>query len=199
MARSTMSSLIQRVRDLASAYHDEYTIGDTAYWDDNQIQAALDRTRNEVIDEVIYPIRQVTSSGSADYRIYNSTYKNFENTTGGTATFYLRTADGARIGTANYTADYEIGRFEFGTTTAGSALYLTGNTYDPYAAAADIWGQKAAHVANRIDFSADGASFKASQMRAQYERMQAQFSSMSTTAGGVTTHTLRRDDINLLP
>lgn len=41
-------------------------------------------------------------------------------------------------------------------------------TYDLNAAAADIWEEKAAAVAHRMDFSADGGNYSASQQYEQY-------------------------------
>lgn len=197
MLRSTMGALVGRVRDLAAAPYDEYTVGDTVYWTDQQLQDALDRTRREIVDEAISPVRVIASSGSTEYRIYQSVGRNYEETDGGTARFYVRDANGTRLGTATYSVDYALGRVEFAATTGGSVLYLNGYVYDPYAAAADIWQQKAAHVASRFDFTADGASFKVSQLRTQYESMAARMESMATSGGGLQTGTLYRDDVTI--
>jgi hypothetical protein len=193
-----MYSLIQRVRDLTSAGDGDYTVGATAYWTDDQIQAALDRTRAEVIDEVLTTVPTVNSGGTVEYTIYESQWRNLETTTGGTAIHYLRTGNGARVGTALFTADYERGRYTFAASTGGSSLYLTARTYDLYAAAADIWRQKAAHVADRFDFTADGASFKASQLVAQYTDM-AKRADAKATFGGESAHTVTmfRDDVRV--
>ena len=43
-------------------------------------------------------------------------------------------------------------------------------TYDLNAAAADVWDEKAATVAQDYDYSADGASFSRSRVVEQYER-----------------------------
>ena len=68
-----------------------------------------------------------------------------------------------------------------------------------YAAAADVWGQKAGHVADRFDFTADGASFKASQLVEQYNRMATQMrrSASFGAGGGISTVTMFRDDVNI--
>lgn len=44
-------------------------------------------------------------------------------------------------------------------------------TYDLHAAAADIWEEKAANVAHRVDFSADGGSYSMSKLYEQYMAM----------------------------
>jgi len=41
-------------------------------------------------------------------------------------------------------------------------------TYDLHAAAADMWEEKAAAVAHKVDFAADGGNFKASNQYEQY-------------------------------
>ena len=41
-------------------------------------------------------------------------------------------------------------------------------TYAVYLAAVEVWTEKAATVASRFDFTADDASFKVSQLQAQY-------------------------------
>ena len=43
-------------------------------------------------------------------------------------------------------------------------------TYDLNAAAADIWGEKAAGLVGDFDFSADGGSYQRSQVAAQYQQ-----------------------------
>jgi hypothetical protein len=52
-------------------------------------------------------------------------------------------------------------------------------TYDLNAAAADIWQEKAAALVGRIDFSADGGTFSASQLHEQAKKQAAYFRSRS--------------------
>lgn len=199
-ARVGMTDLIQRVRELAAAGTADYTAAGTTFWSDDQIQAALDRACRDVRDEALAPRGEVNSGGTTEYKTYQSQYRSFEESTGGTAVLWLRVASGARVGTALYTADYEEGSFTFAASTGGSVLYLTGRTYDVYAAAADVWRQKAGHVADRFDFSADGASYKASQLMSSYEmRARACERLASFGAQGVQTVTLYRDDVNTWP
>lgn len=197
-ARTGMTSLIQRVRDLTSTGDGDYTVSAAAYWTDDQIQAALDRSRADVMDERLSVVSSVNAGGTAEYLIYQSEWRNLESTTGGTAIHYLRDATGARVGTALFTADYAAGRYTFATSTSGSTLYLNARSYDLYAAAADIWRQKAAHVADRFDFTADGASFKASQLVAQYTDMAKRAESRATFGGeSARSVTMYRDDVRV--
>jgi len=48
-------------------------------------------------------------------------------------------------------------------------------TYDLYAAAADIWEEKAARYAELFDFDADGGNYKRSQMIDQAMKMAARY------------------------
>jgi hypothetical protein len=195
MARSTMAELIARVRELAACSTSDYTLGTVAYWSDEHVQGALDRNRLDLYEQPLSPVPQTMASGTVEYRIYQAEWPNLESTQGGTAVFFLSSSTGARAGTANYSVDYLTGRIEFGANQGGTVWYLTARSYDVHAAAADIWRQKAGHVADRIDFSADGAQFKASQMVAQYERQAARLEARS--GGGVRTVTFTRDDVAL--
>jgi hypothetical protein len=194
MARVGMDSLIQRVRDHASCGESDYTIGVTSYWTDDQIQGHLDRNRESIRDEQLSIVSTVAADGTTEYYEYFSTAGNYEESTGGTAVLYLRDGTGSRISIGEYTPDYNNGRFVFAANTAGTVLYLTGESYDVEGAAADVWEQKAAHVADRFDFTADGASFTVSQMIRQYKDQAARLRAMSPSSG-ISSHTLQRSDI----
>ena len=196
MTRSTMYDLIQRVRTLTATNVGDYTVGNQSYWTDAQIEAVLDQNRLDFSDDLMTPLREINSGGTVVYYTHQAHYTDLETTSGGTAIMYVRDSTGARAGTANYSVDYRAGRVTFTATTGGTAYYMTGRSYDVYAAAADIWTLKAAHVAERFDFTADGASFKVSQLVAQYERQAASMRAKSRTGGMVTT-TMVRDDVAL--
>ena len=196
MTRSTMYDLIQRVRTLTATNVGDYIVGNQQYWTEAQIEAVLDQHRLDFSDDLLTPLREVNSGGTVVYYTYQSHYSDLEPTSGGTAINYLRDSTGTRAGTADYSADYRAGRVTFTASTGGTAYYMTGRSYDVYAAAADIWEMKAAHVAERFDFTADGASFKVSQLVAQYEKQAASMRAKSHT-GGLTTSTFVRDDVNV--
>lgn len=190
MARATLAGPIARVRELAAAGTADYT--------DDAIEAVLDRNRLDFADDRLVPLHETDSGGTVRYYVHSSRYRNLEATDGGTAVLYVRDASGARAGTASYGVDEAAGRVTFVADTAGTAYYLTGRAYDPYAAAAEVWRMKAVTVAERFDFSADGASFKASQLIEQYNKMADQCSSMATFgqgAAGLRTSTMVRDDL----
>lgn len=194
-----MADLIAEVRNLSAASTAEYSIGAIAYWTDDQIQGVLDANRKDIVDEALYGQVEYDNTGQPVYHEYRSQYRWLEETVGGTAIFYLRDSAGPRVGTADYTVDYRSGRVSLIPNTMGTVYYMTGRTYDVYAAAASIWRTKAAHVAQRFDFSADGASFKASQLRSQYLDMANELDKKATFGEntGVRSVTMYRDDVSL--
>lgn len=190
MTRSTLAVPIARVRELAAA--------GTADYSDDAIEAVLDRNRMDFADDVLSPLREYDSGGTVRYYMHQSQFRNLEATDGGTAVLYVRDATGTRAGTASYSVDTLAGRVTFVADTAGTVYYLTGRSYDLYAAAAEIWRQKAATVADRFDFNADGAAFQASQLMKHYQAMADQCSSMATFgsgAAGLRSSTMVRDDV----
>lgn len=196
--RSTLFDLIQQVRALTATNVNEYVLGSQSYWSNDQIGAVLDKYRLDFSADRLTPLPETNSGGTVVYYVHQAHFTNLESTAGGTAVLYVYDGTGARVGTANYTIDYNAGRVTFNANTGGEAYYLTGRSYDLYAAAADIWEMKAAHVAERFDFTADGASFKASQLITQYTA-QAQRCRAKSRTGGVTTGTLYRSDVNVAP
>ena len=197
MARTTMASLISTVRNLTATGTADYNIGTATYWTDDDIQAVLDDYRTDIYEERIeYVSSEMDSGGTARYYDYRLPYTYLETTDAGTAVFTIRNSGGTVIGTSDYTVDYNRGLIEFSSDTTGSARWVNGRSYDVYAAAAQIWNRKAGHVADRFDFTADGASFKASQLMAHYNAQAGEMRKRSTTFGVVMT-TMWRDDVNL--
>jgi hypothetical protein len=193
-ARAGMADLITQVRQLASCGSADYSASGSTFWTDDQLQAHLDRVRTEVWEESLTVVPLVNSGGTTTYTDYRMPYQWLEQTTGGTAVFIIQEPDGTRIGTASYSVDYTNGRVTFGADQAGSVRYVTARSYDVYEAAARVWESKAAHVADRFDFTADGASFRASQLVTQYNNMARMMRNQSTT-GGLRVTKMERTDI----
>lgn len=169
MARSGMSNLITELRGMTEAGTADYSVvgsaGTTYYWSDDSLQDVLDVHRKDVVFEQLqlYPVQ--VAGGSLSYQDYRSRFGYYEATTGGSAILYLQDSTGATIGTSNYTPDYRRGQFQFSANQAGTVYYLTGRSYDLYAAAADVWRRKASHVASAsFDFSTDNHSVSRSQV-----------------------------------
>lgn len=189
--RYTLALLVARVRELAAA--------GTADFSDDALEAVLDRNRLDFADDRLTPLAQ-NEGGTLRYYVHQSAWRNLEASDGGTAVIVLRNSARAVVGTADYSLDAAAGRVTFAADTGGSAFYLTGRSYDVYAAAAEVWRMKAATAAQRMDFAADGASFKASQLIEHCQEM-AEFCGSQATFGagavGLRTTTLVRDDLAL--
>lgn len=165
MARTGMADLITELRGMTEAGTADYSVSSTTYWSDNHLQDILDLHRMDIVWEQLSMYPTYITGGTLVYKDYRSSYGFLEATTGGTAILYIQDGTGATIGTANYTPDYRRGQFQFGSDQAGSVYYLTGRSYDLYAAAADVWRKKAAHYApTSFNFSTDNHSVSRSQV-----------------------------------
>lgn len=177
MARSTMTTLIQTVRGFAQAGTAEYTAGTVNYWSDDQIQEVLDRHRYEVRFDTLESFPVTTGGGTVQWFDYQSAYRWFESTDGGTVRFIVQDSTGSTI--TSYTAQPQRGLITFNSNTGGTVYNLTGFAYDVYGAAADIWTQKAAQYAVKIDFKTDNHEVRRSHIMQNIDSMIARYTSMS--------------------
>lgn len=163
MSRSGMADNIYRVRGLTYAGTAEYTLGTASYWDDNQIEQVLDRHRQDLVRHKLMREPNYIGGGSVVYTRLRSAYGFLETAASGTAVFVIEDSVGDNRGTATFTADYQLGIFDFSDDTGGTALYLTARSYDIYGAAAEVLEQWASREARCFDFSTDGQSFSVTQ------------------------------------
>ena len=161
--RSGMADNIARVRGLTYAGTAEYNLGTANYWDDNQIEQVLDRHRQDLVRHKLMREPSYIGGGSVVYTRLRSAYGFLETSASGTAVFVIEDSVGDDRGTATYTADFQLGIFNFDADTGGTALYLSARSYDIYGAAAEILDSWAAHESRCFDFSTDGQSFSLSQ------------------------------------
>lgn len=195
MARSGMTALLEEVRNMAEAGLSEYTVGNTLYWSDNALQDVLDMHRRDFIFAPLSAYPVTVSGGTLNYFEYRFPYGFLEQTTGGTAIFYIQDSTGATAGTALWSADYRRGVVTFASNTAGTNYYLTGRSYDLQAAAAEIWRKKAAHYApTSFNFSTDNHSIDREQVYSHCIEMASFFDGISTSA--IQTTRLYRSDIS---
>lgn len=187
--RAGMLDLIGQLRGLTDAGYDDFRVAGVPYWSDKQLQDFLDRHRIDFIEEPLEAMQQ-NRSGTAYYLEYRSQYGNLEGVDSGTSVFKLDDAAGTNLGTSLWSADYTRGVVTFNADTQGSALYLTGRSYDLNAAAADIWRSKAANAAKMYNFSADGQSFSRQQYMQNCLSMAQYYEGMA----GPTTVSLYRGD-----
>ena len=183
MARTGMADIITELRGMTEAGTADYSISSTTYWSDNHLQDVLDLHRNDIVWEQLSMHPVYIAGGTLSYKDYRSAFGFLEATTGGTSILYLQDGTGATIGTANYTPDYRRGQFQFNADQGGSVYYLTGRSYDLYAAAADIWRKKAAHYApTSFNFSTDNHSVSRSQVYDHCKQMAEFFESKGGNA-----------------
>lgn len=154
-----MASLIERVRSLTYAGTAEYTLGTATFWDNDQVEQVLDRHRVDIFRERLERVPNYDGSGTVTYTTHYSAYKNLE---AGTALF-IEDSAGVNRGTATYSVDYQVGRIDFASDVAGTTLYITAKSYDPFGAAAEVLESWAASEARSFDFTTDGQSFSRKQ------------------------------------
>ena len=155
MARSTLAQLREVLRGMTQAGTADYTVGTSAYWNDDQLDIVLDSHREDYSFEILVPYPVTGLGGSSLYYEYRAELKNFEQTSGGTSVFYIQDGTGATVGTSNYTPDYLRGVITFATDQAGTTYYYNGRVYDLNASAAEIWRKKAGYYHNAFSFSTD--------------------------------------------
>jgi len=193
MARTGMTELLSDLRALTEAGTAEWTLGSLTFWDDTQLQDVLDR---HVTDFILSPIQSLptyTTGGTLLYNDYQIAFGNIEQTTGGTAIFYIQDGSYNTVGTALYSADYRRGKVNFPTSTQGTtSYYATGRSYDLNGSAAEVWRIKANHVATSFDFKTDNTSVSKSQVYKHFLERAEHFESLST--GGVKQAWIKRSD-----
>lgn len=147
----------------------------TAVWTTSQLQDVLDMHKFHIHREELEREKTMLSGTAYEYRVFHSRWGNLEG--GGSATFKLEDSAGAQRGTATYSADYLRGVVTMTTDQLGTAIYLTGWTYDLNAAAAQCWRERAGNVASYYDVQADGHKLSrsdwfahCSQMAEMYDR-----------------------------
>ena len=194
MVRSSMISLINTLRGFGAAGTADFTLGNTNFWSDEQLQSILDRYRVDIREAEMVAHNITNISGDPEYKEYTTHAGWWEETaTGGTTRFVITDGLGSITPATSYTADYESGLVTFSADQEGSARYVTGHSYDIYAAAADVWEQKASHYATMIDFSTDGHKVTRSHIVAQCEKMISKYNSLAISGGNSSVQMIRGD------
>ena len=180
MARTGMTDLIATLRGMTESGTADWTLGTVSFWSDNHVQDVLDLHRKDYVFQELMPYPTQGSGGTVLYNQYRAPVGNFEQTTGGTAIFYVQDGTGANVGTALYSVDYVRGVVTFASNTRGTSYFLTGSSYDLNAAAADIWNRKASHyAASAFNFSTDNHSVSREAIHQHCMQMAAKFESLS--------------------
>jgi len=196
MARTGMTNLITELRTMTNAGNEDYQIAGTYYFDDDQLQAELDKTQVYAVAVPLTPI-PIPAAGATSYTHYTwpaeigvwiEDYAG--NTTSGWA---VKDSVGNTQGTTLYSANIQARRITFVSDTAGSAYMLEARYYDLNKAAANVWRWKAAHVANKVDWQSDNHRISASQEVKACLDMAKFYQSQS----GISTGQLIRSDENM--
>lgn len=162
MARDGMANLIARLRRAVD------DTGSATVWSDNQLQDALDAHRERVHRENLLMEDAYTDAGSVTYYNYQSRFGNFEE---GSAVFELEDGAGLSRAAGAYTVNYINGSFTMDSNQAGTALYLTGWTYDLNGAAAELWTERAGKVSSYYNVGLDGHTLSRAQWFDHCEKM----------------------------
>lgn len=192
MSRSTLAELRGVLRGMVDAGTADYTVGTATYWDDNQLDTVLDRHRKDYKFEQMTANPIVGTGGTSLWYEYETNVTNLEQTSGGTAIFWIQDGTGATVGTANYSVDYLRGVVEFTADKGGSVFYYNARSYDLNACAADIWRKKAAHAAQGFSFTTDNHKVDRNQVYKHYVEMAEMYEAMG--AQSVTTMQVWRSD-----
>lgn len=153
-ARAGMEWLIAQLRRMAAA--------DETGWTDDDLQAALDRTRAEVRGLPVEPLAQrAGQTAYSDYLIPPSVrdveYAPPHGDDG------WRLVDSSGQAAPQHTVSLAAGVITFDAPTDGRTYYLDCRSYDLNGAAAEIWDQKAAAAAASVDWQSDNHRISASQ------------------------------------
>lgn len=165
-ARTGMAALIMQLRTLAAASTDEYTLGATAFWTDEQLQDVLDAHRQTITE----PLASHPEMDNQTRR-YTFAARDVEQAASGADAWLVVDADGDAIEGADYTVNYAAREIVFAADTGGATYRLRCRVYALKRAAADVWDAKAAHVAGRFDIKTDNHELRRSQLRTSYLAM----------------------------
>jgi hypothetical protein len=192
MARAGMTSLLEELRNLTESTDNDYTVGTTTYWSDDQLQNVLDKHRTDLNRESLRPEVEY-DGGTSIWKDYYAPRGHLEQASseGGAAVWSVEDADGDEAGTANYTVNYLKGHIRFSSDQNGESYYLRARSYDLYSAAAEIWRIKAGWRVKHVTFTADDQVFKQSDWFRHCLIMASQYEGMA----GPKHRSLRRNDL----
>jgi len=191
--RPGMTDVIQEVKariNAGTAFPAQSGTG--FYWSSEEIEKVLDRHRLDIWREPLQS-QATYEGGTAVYKTFYAGQTYLEETSGGTAVFYLENGLNQQVGTANYSVDYHRGVITFNSDQSGTSHLMTARSYDPDAAAAEIWKMKAAAYTTSFDFSTDNHSIKRGDVMKRCMEM-AQFYESRAKSGGFNVTTLYRSD-----
>lgn len=153
--RSTMSSLITRVRRLSGDLS-----GASQVFSDAEVQEMLDQTRTDVRYLLLAEDMTVTPASLAQYLAY------YDPRYGGGWEDDVVLTSGTYAVLTPSVSDALVGKWTFAASTL-PPVFLSGKVYDVYEAAGDLLDQWAARAATCFDFETDGQKYARSQKTRQ--------------------------------
>lgn len=173
--RDGMSNAVQELRRRCDAGTAEFMAGTVTYYSDDHLLATLDRHRSDLRRQHLR-MEPTYSGGQVVYQDYYWERGDWiEEAASGAAAWVVEDSAGSAVGTAGYSVNYSAKHLRFSADTTGIAYLLSYRTYDLDRAAAEVWEDKAAHVADRFDVKTDNHDLKRSQLRQSYLAMAANF------------------------
>jgi hypothetical protein len=197
-ARSGMTTLITDLRGMADVGTAEFSAGGVTWFTDDQLEDVLDRHAHHYTRHRLEALPENIGGTTVYYR-YGLPTPSLEGTASGTAVWRLENSAGSAFSAAAFSIDHNLQIITMAANQAGSALYLTARGYGLNAAAADVWGRKAAFYANRYDVKTDNHDLKRSQLIASAFAMKKHYAAAAlservTLVGG--TARISRIDAN---
>ena len=188
-ARLGLLPLIAHLRALCAVGEADVVVGALTYWSDEMLQAELDATRRTVYGAPLLALPQFLDGA---YRYYEYAFPTalgvWIEEAAPQSGFAVRDSSGVAL-TSGFTVNYRARRVAFEGDQGGLSYTLDARFYDLYGAAANIWEQKAAFAAARLDW-AGAHGLKASQEYAHCTAQALRFRQLS----GVRTATFYRTD-----
>lgn len=179
-----MSLIVDELRRMVGAAPDQYKVGGTTYWTDEQLQSVLSQHVSQRLIQA--PVEKVsTVAEGGDHEVRQGQVE-IAGTLDAEAAVVLDST-GVVLDNIEIHSD---GHLDFGADQTGRSLLLTGLAYDLNAAAASVLTDWAAAVKGGYDITVDGQSMKRSQRHAQLLAQAEAYRSK----GVITSVRLRRSD-----
>lgn len=161
MARSSMSALITRTRELIND-----PAGDSQVWTDDQIQDVLDASRMDYRYLLLKP-EPTWTSGAIEYLDYYAPFGDWE-TDWSFSQNYITTVTPS-------TTEPIVGRITFAASTFPTVYIAFGKSYDLYRAAADLLERMAAQWLTAYNVIANGQRMERNQVAQAYRDLAKQY------------------------
>jgi hypothetical protein len=158
MARTGMITMIRRLRALTNATANDAIINGVAYFTDDHLQAALDRTVRLYNGVPLVPLPLATGEV---YEYLIPVGRDFEEQA--TDSGWALRVGNSIINPTDYSANYEARRVRFTLNQRGANFSLDARGYNMYLAAAEVCDQKAAFCAIKTDWRTEKQGTLASQ------------------------------------